>query len=288
MNALEQMERYPNIDWVQPLPGVELPSGILLPAQSMVDEFWQKLEDGFAAPHDPILHREMPEIPEDEIDSHRTREVVEIMQPIIEAEQIRTKGTVAGLAANQKGIPARIAAFALNLKDSQDTNREMTYLANPEIVWLPNKETGAYTRIKIPHMCVGSTIDTATNIDDHDTIELSGWDVTPGRKPKYVRIEREAYAAGVGAHEKRHLDGITSIKYALDNYYPAGASFDPQGRVNWRPEELKKEFKTAFNEQDFAVNWLLKPSRNMLRGINNGNYLRMFIANLDEKVKIHG
>jgi|GEM_PF-3173037 len=287
MDTLLQQEQYPNIEWAQPLPGVELPSGILLPAQSTIDDFWLMQENGFAAPHDPILHNEMPKIPEDEIDSHRTREAVEILKPIIDAEQERSGGKVAGLAANQKGIPARIAAFALNMKNSEDQNREMTYLANPEVVWLADDESGEYRRMKVPHMCVGSMLDAAVNIDDPSHIELSGWDVT-GPKPTFIRTKIAGYAGVVVAHEVRHLNGVTSIRYALENYYPGNAQFDPRGRVNWRPEELREPFRKAFHEENYAINWTLKPSRNMLIGINNGTFLRMFVPKLDERVKLYG
>jgi peptide deformylase len=264
------------VEWARVLPGLTLPPGWQRPSVSLLEAYRQGLRDGYAAPHDPLLHRRMPEIPLDNLRSAATRGAVDALKRRIGEELERSGGAVAGLSANQIRVPARIAAFALGMAAHDSTDHSMTYLANPQIRPILDPATGVCPVVTLPHGCVKSCLDVWANITDFAHVTLSGWDVTGGR-PQFLEVELEGYAGAIAAHERRHLDGFDSPGYALELNGLEARPHDPDTVLNWRPVELRDPFRTSFDEDAATASWPLKVPASMARAINEGSYLSYFL-----------
>lgn len=269
-------ELYPNIEWAQTLPGCKLPPGFLPMAVKSLNTYRQAQADGYAAPHDIGLRTPTLKIPADDLTSREVRQAVDALKRATDLGQERTGGRVNGLSANQIKIPLRIAALALGLQSNTDTDRAMTYLANPTITPVANPETGRLETMTVPHGCVNSSLDLWSTIADSRDIVLTGWDVTNPSRPVPFREALTEYPSVIAAHENRHLVGLTSAQWALA-MNERQAPQNPDQVINWRPEELRSEFHESFAADQATESWRMKAPVRMVNAIDNGTYLGHYV-----------
>lgn len=212
---------------------------------------------------------------EDGIASSATGEAVDQMKRVIDLEQQRTGGRVVGLSANQVGIPARLFALAVELKDAADTNRVMTFIANPAIRPLEGSDGRAATKV-YPHGCVHSCLDVWAELQGSAGVMLSGWDVT-GRTPKYIQgMVLSGLAAAGAEHELRHLDGQSSPDVALLQNAAAPSPLPEDEVLMMRPVELRDHFRQGIENGQLA-NWPYRVPLSMWEAIKTGRYLGYFL-----------
>ncbi|HSX08196.1 MAG TPA: peptide deformylase [Candidatus Saccharimonadales bacterium] len=278
MGYAEQL--YPDIEWAQTRSGIALPPGFQPLAAESLETYLQTQANGYAAPHDDILQTPMPYIPEDNLTSRDVHHTVDGLRAAIDLEQERTGGRVNGLSANQIKISASIAGLALNRKANTSRDLDMTFLANPTIkpLAVTNKDgRNEYKSKTVPHGCVSSSLDLWSTIEDFNDVLLTGWDVTNPRKPKWLEMELHDYPAVIAQHEVRHLQGMTSAKWALIRNGMRQNPQDPDQLINWRPDALLDKFRSSFAADQATASWQLKASVRMVDAIDKGSYLAHYV-----------
>lgn len=264
------------VEWAEPLPGRTLPRGWLPLSVVMLDTLREGVKDGHAAPHDPILHYKLPEIPEDTITLSDVRHAATQLREAIAREQERSGDAAAGLSANQIRIPARMAAIALDLASSKGKERAMTIVANPRAVPIADPETGELETITVTHGCVKSCLECWANIYDPKNIRLTGWDATSGR-PRYFERELHGFASAIVAHEIRHLDGITSPDHALRQNSQSATPCHSDRLINGRPAVLKQQFRDSLAADPTGYSWPYKVPLSQWAAIKDGSFLRHYV-----------
>lgn len=196
-------------------------------------------------PNDPVLLKTAEEIPQNEINSSETKELIEeILDASFGRRKNREKPTVVGLAAPQIGISKRIIAVDIGADKKGGLSKLKIYI-NPEITWRSED---------MEEWCEGcwSTDRVAGAVSRNRKIKVKAY-TTDGKE---VEEEHEGYVARIFQHEIDHLNGSEFVNRITD----------PE-KLHWVEEDEWVKYK---NEEGWR-NWPKKcPQKKWekIKGIN--------------------
>ena len=186
-------------------------------------------------PNDPILLKIAEEVSQEEINSPKTRELIEqILDASYGRRENREKPTVVGLAAPQIGISKRIIAVDIGADGKGGLSALKIYI-NPEITWSSEEKE---------EWCEGcwSTDRVAGVVARHKKIKVKAY-LIDGEE---IEEEHTGYVARIFQHEIDHLDGSEFVNRITD-----------PDKLHWVKEEEWVKYK---NEEGWR-NWPKKCTR---------------------------
>lgn len=156
-------------------------------------------------PNDPVLVRTAEAIPIEDIDSVKTKKIIEeILDASYGRRENRDRPTVVGLAAPQIGISKRIIAVDVGA-DGTGGISELKLYINPEIIGRSKEEE---------EWCEGcwSTDRVAGVVSRPKRIKIKAF-TTEGKE---ITEEYEGYVARIFQHEIDHLNGQEFVNRITD------------------------------------------------------------------------
>lgn len=155
----------------------------------------------FLKPNDPLLTKVSQEISQDQINSEKTRKIIESMFKIAYGQQkAKDKPIMVGLAAPQIGILKRIILVDV-AADGKGKVGDLKVFINPKIIWESKRKGEWYEG------CY-STGSVCGIVSRPLSIKVLGFTFTPRRcKAKLMEEKYSGYVARIFQHEIDHLDG---------------------------------------------------------------------------------
>ena len=170
----------------------------------------------------PVLRQRAEEVAADEV---RSDEVQELIDDLIDTMR---HANGAGLAANQIGVPRRVAVIEVadNPRYPYKPNIPLTVIVNPRIEPLDDE------MVELNEGCL-SVPDLRGSVSRHVTVRVSWLDRDGGPHDEV----RRGLTAGTFQHECDHLDGVLFLDRVTD----------PTTFTTW--EQFERYHRTAFVER---------------------------------------
>lgn len=155
----------------------------------------------FLKPSDLRLRKMAQEIPENQINSPKTKKIIETMFKVAYGEQKnKNKPIMVGLAAPQIGISKRIILVDVVANGKGKVGNLRIYI-NPKIIWKSKREEEWYEGCYSTGRVCGI-------VSRPISIKIQAFTLTPGRcQAKLTEEKWTGYTARIFQHEIDHLDG---------------------------------------------------------------------------------
>lgn len=199
----------------------------------------------FLKPSDPILTKKAKEIPQDQIASKDTQQIIKTMLKLAYGQQKdQKKPIMVGLAAPQIGISKRIILVDTQADGKGKVGNLRIYI-NPEIIWKSKQEGEWYEGCYSTGNVCGIVSRPISIKIKAITLKTLGILSEPPPRWKFVEEKFSGYVARIFQHEIDHLDGKVFVDKVTD-----------PDKLHW---VLKEDFASYRNQQAWR-NWPKKYS----------------------------
>ncbi len=209
------------------------------------------MNNPFLKPSDPILTKKAEKIPQNQIGSENTKQIIETMLKVAYGQQQgRNKPIMVGLAAPQIGISKRIILVDTKA-DGKGKVGDLKVYINPEIIWQSKKQTewyeGCYSTGRVCGI-VSRSVSIKVKAFQSDTL---GGNRNP--PPRWYVVT--GYVARIFQHEIDHLNGKAFVDHITDpdklhwvSKKEFGLYRNQEAWRNWPRKCLKKKWEKIKHE----------------------------------------